>query len=71
MPLETEQLQAISRAARRFVDAVENNPTLRMQFEAWHQSAWNDLLQALAASVHDRAMAQFNELRADAIQRIL
>jgi len=43
-----------------------------MQFECGHKTAWEELLRALfdGRSIHERAMEQFNELRADAIQRI-
>jgi hypothetical protein len=72
---DAHQLEDIRRAARRFVDIVENDLHLRWlystQFDAAHREAYTALIQALAASVHDRAMAQFNELRADAIQRII
>jgi hypothetical protein len=70
-----EQLQAIDRAARRLVDIVESDSSLRWlystQFDASHRMAWAALVQALfdGRSLHDQAMAQFHEQRDAAIKR--
>jgi len=67
-----DQLRAIARAARQFVDAVAGDAPLRQQCERLHGVHWHALVQTLfeGRSLQDRAMEQFNEQRDAALKRI-
>jgi hypothetical protein len=61
-----EQLRAIERAARRYVQANLADANFHD-----HSPQWQALVQALfdGRSLHERAMDQFNEQRDAAIKR--